>query len=414
MDPIPSASAVSAPPPGTGTTSNFFHTDPAAPTIKTRILIISDTHGIKPTEHLPAQTETTSSPCTLYGHTSSRSAFHYPLPAADVVIHCGDLTKRSSADEYRSTISMLRQIDAPVKIAIAGNHDLSLHQEYIKENIDDVRKDQPSLVWLARHVASHAEAKSIVAENKGITYLEEGAQEIELPNGAKLRLYTSPWTPSYGSWAFQYDGGHPFNIPPGVDLAVTHGPPLGVLDYATSGDYAGCPILFSSIRKARPRVHCFGHIHEAWGAYYGHWAVETTPSSQAGASGTEGFAGSTTCGTSATYTNSYHDNYSDSESDAERPPPQTLGSFDAERSRTIENVSSIQLHRHDSAEEIAKKKEKYAKFSSEGCYPLDITPEGDTFVERGKQTLFLNAAILDRRYKIAHFPWLVEIDLPKA
>ncbi|PKS12085.1 hypothetical protein jhhlp_001381 [Lomentospora prolificans] len=401
MNPI--ASSSTAPPRGTSSSS-----DPASVTIKTRILIISDTHGVRPTETAPPEPETLSSPCTLYGHTSSRSPFHLPLPAADVVIHCGDLTKRSSVEEYRSTISVLRQIQAPVKIAIAGNHDLSLHQQFIKENIDDVNKSQPSLVWLARQVAMHAEARNVLTENKDITYLEEGTQEIVLLNGAKLRLYTSPWTPSYGGWAFQYEGSHNFSIPQGIDVAVTHGPPLGMQDYAASGDYAGCPMLFNSIQKARPRIHCFGHIHEAWGGYYGHWAFpEGTSWQQAVGTGDPGAS-------AAPDTSSYYGNNSDSDASMTPPPPQTLDALDPERSYVIENVNSIRLSRGDSEEEASRKREKYARYSSQGCCHVDVSPEGQIPVERGKQTLFLNAAILDRRYKIAHFPWLVEIDLPRA
>jgi Icc-related predicted phosphoesterase len=29
---------------------------------------------------------------------------------------------------------------------------------------------------------------------------------------------------------------------------------------------AGCGDLFAAVARARPRVHCFGHFHEGWGA----------------------------------------------------------------------------------------------------------------------------------------------------
>ncbi|CAI4218269.1 unnamed protein product [Parascedosporium putredinis] len=348
-------------------------------------------------------------PYTLYGHTATRSPFHLPLPAVDVLIHCGDLTKRSSAEEYRSTMAAIRQVQAPVKIIIAGNHDLSLHQQFVKDNMNEnVSKSQ-------RALAFHAEAKHIVAGSKDVTYLEEGTHEVSLPNGARLRLYTSPWTPSYGGWAFQYEGSHNFSIPAGIDVAVTHGPPLGIQDSASNGDYAGCPMLFNSIQKARPRIHCFGHIHEAWGGYYAHWASpEGTPWQQATGSGRSP-GGSHPSYTSGTY-NDLHFDYDDSNSDVSMPdaPPRTLEALDQARSRAVETVDSLRLLDKDSDKEMAHKRERYARHSAEGCCRVDVSPEGDAPVERGKQTLFLNAAILDRRYKIAHFPWLVEIDLPIA
>ncbi|KAL2045200.1 hypothetical protein N7G274_002282 [Stereocaulon virgatum] len=36
------------------------------------------------------------------------------------------------------------------------------------------------------------------------------------------------------------------------------------MDYTASKQRAGCPDLFRAICHARPRLHCFGHIHEAW------------------------------------------------------------------------------------------------------------------------------------------------------
>jgi predicted phosphodiesterase len=70
--------------------------------IKTRFLTISDTHGMK----LPADMK--------------------PQESADVALHCGDLTDHSKLDEFRETIQVRKDIDAPLKLVIAGNHDFSL------------------------------------------------------------------------------------------------------------------------------------------------------------------------------------------------------------------------------------------------------------------------------------------------
>jgi Icc-related predicted phosphoesterase len=47
---------------------------------------------------------------------------------------------------------------------------------------------------------------------------------------------------------------------------MTHGPPLGVLDETNRGELVGCEHLLRAARRCRPRLHCFGHIHEGWGA----------------------------------------------------------------------------------------------------------------------------------------------------
>lgn len=370
------------------TTPSRAPTPPSSdtPTIRTRILIISDTHGVEPAE--AGQRDG-----------APRSAFHEPLPEADVVIHCGDLTKRSTIEEYRATAALLRRASAPVKIAIAGNHDVSLHESYYRERVSSLSKDdRPDFNWLFKQLATHHDAASAVSAEAGLTYLEEGAHSLVLANGARLRLYTSPWTPSYGGWAFQYLGPHAFDIPSDVDLAVTHGPPRDVLDFAANGDHAGCEHLFRAVEKARPRVHCYGHIHEAWGAYYGHWAEDHDPEARR-ESFSSGDAESVSSVGSAP---------------AQVVPPRTMRHFDGEKSRVLEDISTIRVGSGEEGDVAARKKERWDRFAAAGCRTVDVTGEGETPVAKGRQTMFLNAAILDRRYRVGQFPFLVEIDLPRA
>ena len=55
------------------------------------------------------------------------------------------------------------------------------------------------------------------------------------------------------------------NAPSNVDVLVTHGPPSGILSNNIEGEDCGCPYLRDYILRHRPRIHCFGHIHEASG-----------------------------------------------------------------------------------------------------------------------------------------------------
>ncbi|KAI0133555.1 hypothetical protein BJ170DRAFT_606663 [Xylariales sp. AK1849] len=43
------------------------------------------------------------------------------------------------------------------------------------------------------------------------------------------------------------------------------------MDYTDSKQRAGCPHLFGAIRRAKPLLHCFGHIHEGWGSKLVTW-----------------------------------------------------------------------------------------------------------------------------------------------
>lgn len=78
--------------------------------MKTRFLVISDTHSSSPEENA----------------SNDDIAFRPPLPKADVLLHCGDLTMVGLLNEYEKTLDMLESIDAELKLVIAGNHDISL------------------------------------------------------------------------------------------------------------------------------------------------------------------------------------------------------------------------------------------------------------------------------------------------
>lgn len=51
-----------------------------------------------------------------------------------------------------------------------------------------------------------------------------------------------------------------------VDILVTHQPPYGILDRTTYGESCGSHALRDLVERLKPRVHVFGHIHEAFGS----------------------------------------------------------------------------------------------------------------------------------------------------
>jgi Icc-related predicted phosphoesterase len=58
---------------------------------------------------------------------------------------------------------------------------------------------------------------------------------------------------------------HWAELPDGIDLLLTHGPPLGVQDQNAKGKYLGDAALAEAVQRVRPRLHVFGHIHESYG-----------------------------------------------------------------------------------------------------------------------------------------------------
>ncbi|KAF4419131.1 hypothetical protein F53441_14444, partial [Fusarium austroafricanum] len=199
----------------------------------TRFLVISDTHG----EEFPY--------------------IKRPSDSVDVVIHCGDLTQDSRLEEFHTAVRLLKALKAPLKLVIAGNRDFSLNASLIKR------------------YASFGQARQVFddAASDGVLFLDEGIHHFDLANGAHLTVYASPYTPFRSAWGFQYDRqvGHNWDIIQPVDIAITHGPPKGILDMTYSWKRIGCPGLFEAIAKAKPPMHCFGHVHESWGAKLIKW-----------------------------------------------------------------------------------------------------------------------------------------------
>lgn len=64
---------------------------------------------------------------------------------------------------------------------------------------------------------------------------------------------------------------HPIPSWPAVDIVLTHGPPYGILDETDKNEPVGCPFLLQALKRCRPRLHCFGHIHEGYGAQKVNW-----------------------------------------------------------------------------------------------------------------------------------------------
>ena len=298
--------------------------------IKTRLLIISDTHGM---DFSPADR---------------------PLQSADVAIHCGDLTDGSKLDEFRTAIQLLKDINAPLKLAIAGNHDFTMDIVAFEKKVAEAT---PPLdpVLVAKEYGDPGEARQLFEEAKdaGIMFLDEGTHHFTLKSGALITVYASPYTPALGAWGFQYhpERGHGFSIERGVDIVVTHGPPKGIMDYTYGRERAGCSDLFAAVARVRPLIHCFGHIHEGWGAKLVSWRQD--------------------CGQQPTY----------------------FTAIDNGKSTPLEKLASLEPSRFDTQEDTKHKLMKLEHYKQQRCCTTSHCAEDKHPLEHGKQTLFVNASI---------------------
>jgi Icc-related predicted phosphoesterase len=161
------------------------------------------------------------------------------VPPGDLLIHAGDFGRRGTLEELRAFNDFLGRLPHPQKIFVAGNRDYSFE-----------RQPEESRKILTRAV-----------------YLQD--EEISVDG---LRIYGSPWQPPFMNTAFNLPRGAPLRekwalIPSGIDVLVTHTPPFGIGDRTAGGESVGDRDLLEAVRKIKPRLHVFGHVHEGYGRY---------------------------------------------------------------------------------------------------------------------------------------------------
>ncbi|KAI8274479.1 putative rhamnogalacturonate lyase C [Colletotrichum sp. SAR 10_99] len=340
------------------------------PEIKTRILIISDTHGAS---SLPGP---------------------QPLPSVDVAIHCGDLTEESKLVEFQKTINLMKSINAPLKIVIAGNHDWTLDTPIFKSKIAEIPPPvDMALVHAEYGTFNQARDLLLSSSATDITFLQhQGTHRLTLPNGARLTLYASPFTPSTEDWAFQYDpreeASRQWDVSDDVDVVVTHGPPHGVLDRNAGGERIGSAGLFAAVRRAKPRLHCFGHVHRGWGAKLVRWRRSERAALADGLAAGEGH------GPAAAASH--------------------FADIDHEKSVAVESLAGLTPGRFDGADVIAEKRRKMEEGLRRGYFTTSHCADDERPLVPGEDTLFVNAAIKGDGEHPQHLPWIVDIELPKA
>ncbi|KAK6086582.1 ser thr protein phosphatase family protein [Seiridium cupressi] len=206
------------------------------------------------------------------------------LPEADVVLYCGNMNNIVYERTYDKFLKWLRAVKAELKLAIAGNLDYPLDSKWWAAH---------NKLWKSPNESQECLALLRGATADGIHYLDEGTHKFTLKDGRKFSLYASPYTPTFSdtaSPAFHEEAfAYPveldrFNnprvksyIPNGVDIVMTHGPPLMLsrqlylLDVVEKREHCGCVHLANAIKRVRPLLHCFGHTYEGNGILRAIW-----------------------------------------------------------------------------------------------------------------------------------------------
>ncbi|KAM7211400.1 hypothetical protein V8F06_013224 [Rhypophila decipiens] len=216
------------------------------------------------------------------------------IPPGDILIHSGDLTENGSFDEVQAGISWLSSQPHRHKFLIAGNHDVLLDDAFLEKYPTrryGQTKTRHDLDWGTVEYLQDAWTTIEIPVLRNEDDRPCSASPLNQSSTRKITIFGSPRTPKYGVSAFQYTDeegekhwsskvgsmGKAFKASPSrtynsndeddeeeTVILITHGPPNLYLD---KRDFhrAGCPYLLDAIYKLRPRLHVFGHIHNAYG-----------------------------------------------------------------------------------------------------------------------------------------------------
>ncbi|MCH4821968.1 metallophosphatase domain-containing protein [Gramella lutea] len=160
-----------------------------------------------------------------------------PIPEGDIVIHAGDCTDGGTINETKKFLEWFSTLPHKTKILVPGNHDFYFEKP---ENLGNIPENIHLLV----------------------------DQEIII-NG--IKFWGSPVTPGMENWAFNRERGKKIRehwnlIPDDTDILITHTPPYGILDEIDSGLSLGCEELTQVLPLVQPKLHLFGHVHNASGS----------------------------------------------------------------------------------------------------------------------------------------------------
>ncbi|KAF1999627.1 Metallo-dependent phosphatase [Amniculicola lignicola CBS 123094] len=196
---------------------------------------------------------------------------HIPndVPEGDILIHAGDMTNAGSVAEIQAQIDWLCSLPHREIVVISGNHDTYLDPRTRPSLSEEQRAG--TLDWKRVHYLQHRRLSLTVAVGSSTLPPDADARTHLLANQRhrRIRIYGAPQIPACGPMsvhAFQYPRGRDAwseTVPEDVDILVTHTPPKHHLDLPLP-DGMGCEHLMAEVKRVKPTLHVFGHVH--WGA----------------------------------------------------------------------------------------------------------------------------------------------------
>jgi Icc-related predicted phosphoesterase len=206
-----------------------------------RVVCISDTHN-----HIPED-----------------------VPEGDLLIHAGDMTNDGSVAEIQRQIDWLCSLPHREIVVIAGNHDTFLDPR-TRPSLSAEQRDG-DLDWKRVHYLQHRRLSLTINTERGDTDSIDARTPLlsAEQNQRRIRIYGAPQIPACGPMnvhAFQYPRGRDAwseTVPEDIDILITHTPPKYHLDLSLPQEL-GCEHLLAEVKRVKPTLHVFGHVH--WGA----------------------------------------------------------------------------------------------------------------------------------------------------
>lgn len=166
----------------------------------------------------------------------------YDLPGGDLLIIAGDCTGSDRLIQWAHFFDWLKKQKYEKKILVAGNHDnyLTILPKPNERGYDFDYLCDSSVVFKGLKIY-------------GIPY------SLTFPF---LNPHCAAFTGSEEELEAKYD-----KIPNDVDILISHGPALGVMDQTKTGEHVGSPSLLRKLMDIKPRLFISGHIHEAYDNY---------------------------------------------------------------------------------------------------------------------------------------------------
>ncbi|KAJ4341724.1 hypothetical protein N0V95_007158 [Ascochyta clinopodiicola] len=197
------------------------------------------------------------------------------VPPGDILIHAGDMTNGGSVEEIQAQIDWLSSLPHREIIVISGNHDTYLDPR-TRPSLSSAQR-HGSLDWGRVHYLQHKLLTLTISPQDAPASAD--SRTPLLGNAApqrRLRVYGAPQIPACGPMsvhAFQYarsSDAWSETVPEDVDVLITHTPPKYHLDLAMPTGL-GCEHLLEEVKRVKPVLHVFGHVHWGAGREVVHW-----------------------------------------------------------------------------------------------------------------------------------------------